>query len=63
MKSSAYPGYLHIISKTLARSTATGAVRYRARDPLCNHLRIRPFSDTPCRAATALEIDKILLSG
>jgi hypothetical protein len=59
MNSFVYPGELNIITKAAnqnARSTATAASQ-------CNHLRVRPFSDTACRAATAPEIDKILLPG
>jgi hypothetical protein len=42
---------------------ANRTIRRLAPAPKCNHLRVRPFSDTARRAATALEIDKILLSG
>jgi hypothetical protein len=61
MKSFAYSGDLNIIAKTGARPAAP--IRRNAVSERCNHLRIRPFSDTPCRAAMALEIDKILLCG
>ncbi|MDF2388731.1 hypothetical protein JMG10_45375 [Nostoc ellipsosporum NOK] len=60
MKSGGYLRNLNIIASSGA--TLRGKPRPAVAPP-CNHLAASPFSDKRCRHATALEIDKILLSG
>ncbi|WP_137933408.1 hypothetical protein [Mesorhizobium comanense] len=60
MKSCGYFGNLNIFANS------GGMLRAKPRRgvaPPGEHLRANPFSDRRCRHATALEIDKFLLSG
>jgi hypothetical protein len=62
MKSFAYIRYLKIVTKVVAKGAANFAGP-RAMNPPCCDLRVRLFSDTACRVATARWNRQILLSG